>query len=105
MHEKGKKRAGFQIFGQLTSQFCKTVVTLMLNCFAMYMIKSLLERSAFGVCSYLGEKIGVASARVRLYFIYLSFAALGSPIIFYLFVAFWLNVKRYIKKKRSLVWE
>ena len=68
-------------------------------------IKDLLERSAFGVCSYLGEKIGVASARVRVYFIYLSFAALGSPIIVYLFIAFWLNIKRYIKQKRNLVWE
>ena len=77
----------------------------MLNRFAMHTIKNLLERSAFGVCSYLGEKMGVASARVRLYFIYLSFVALGSPVIFYLFVAFWLNLKRYIKNKRSLIWE
>ena len=64
-----------------------------------------MERSAFGVCSYLGDKMGLASARVRLYFIYLSFVTLGSPVIFYLFVAFWLNVKRYIKNKRSLFWE
>ncbi|MCB0594450.1 MAG: PspC family transcriptional regulator [Lewinellaceae bacterium] len=71
----------------------------------MHTLKSLLERSAFGVCSYLGEKMGVASARVRLYFIYISFVAMGSPVIFYLFVAFWLNLKRYIKHKRSLIWE
>lgn len=64
-----------------------------------------MERSAFGVCSYLGDKMGLASARVRMYFIYLSFAALGSPIIIYLFVAFWLNVKRYIKNSRNLRWE
>ena len=68
-------------------------------------IKFLLERSAFGVCSYLGEKIGLASARVRLYFIYLSFVAMGSPIILYLFIAFWLNIKRYIKKTRNVIWE
>ncbi|MEM9917828.1 MAG: PspC family transcriptional regulator [Bacteroidota bacterium] len=68
-------------------------------------VKDLLERSAFGVCSYLGEKMGVASARVRVYFIYLSFAALGSPILIYLFIAFWLNVKTYIKQKRSAIWE
>ncbi len=68
-------------------------------------MKDLMERSAFGVCSYLGEKMGLASARVRVYFIYLSFVALGSPIIVYLFVAFWLNVKRYIRSKRNLIWE
>ncbi len=68
-------------------------------------MKDLMERSAFGVCSYLGDKMGLASARVRMYFIYLSFAALGSPIIIYLFVAFWLNVKRYIKNSRNLRWE
>ena len=59
--------------------------------------KDILERSAFGVCSYLGEKMNIASSRVRLYFIYLSFATLGSPIIFYLFLAFWVNIRRYIK--------
>lgn len=71
----------------------------------MQNIKYLLERSAFGVCSYLGEKMGIATTRVRMYFIYLSFVALGSPIIIYLFVAFWLNVKRYIRKKRNMLWE
>ena len=68
-------------------------------------MKDLLERSAFGVCSYLGEILGIATTRVRLYFIYLSFVALGSPVIFYLFVAFWLNVKEYIKQKRNAIWE
>jgi phage shock protein PspC (stress-responsive transcriptional regulator) len=71
----------------------------------MKTVKDLMERSAFGVCSYLGDKMGLASARVRLYFIYLSFAALGSPIIIYLFIAFWLNLKRYIKNSRNLRWE
>ncbi|RMF30972.1 MAG: PspC family transcriptional regulator [Bacteroidetes bacterium] len=71
----------------------------------MKVIKDLLERSAFGVCSYLGEKMGIAAARVRLYFIYLSFGTLGSPLILYLFIAFWLNVRRYIRHKRNLIWE
>ena len=68
-------------------------------------LKDLVEQRAFGVCSYLGEKIGVSSARVRLYFIYLSFVAFGSPVIIYLFVAFWLNIKQYIKRKKSMIWE
>ena len=67
-------------------------------------LKNLLEKSAFGVCSYLGEKMGIASARVRLYFIYISFVALGSPIIFYLFVAFWINIREYIRNKRDVIW-
>lgn len=71
----------------------------------MERIKDLLERSAFGVCSYLGKKMGIATTRVRVYFIYLSFATLGSPLIIYLFIAFWLNVKKYIKKSRNLIWE
>ncbi|MCF8246227.1 MAG: PspC family transcriptional regulator [Saprospiraceae bacterium] len=71
----------------------------------MKTVKDLMERSAFGVCSYMGDKMGLASARVRMYFIYLSFVALGSPIILYLFIAFWLNVKRYIKNSRNLRWE
>ena len=71
----------------------------------MESIKDLMERSAFGVCSYLGEKMGIASTRVRMYFIYLSFVALGSPIVVYLFIAFWLNIKHYIKKSKSWLWE
>lgn len=70
----------------------------------MYGLKDYLERSAFGVCSYLGQKIGIPSARVRLYFIYLSFVTLGSPIILYLFAAFWLNLKRYISQSRRILW-
>lgn len=71
----------------------------------MRTMKDLLERSAFGVCTYLGDKMGIASARVRLNFIYISFVALGSPVIFYIFVAFWLNVRNYIRRKRSLIWQ
>ncbi len=76
-----------------------------IKCHLMKRLKQILEKSAFGVCSYLGEKMGIATARVRVYFIYLSFAALGSPIIFYLFIAFWLNVKAYIKQKRRTLSE
>lgn len=71
----------------------------------MLQLKNLVERSAFGVCSYLGEKMGIATARVRVYFIYLSCAALGSPIIIYLFVAFWLNLRQYMRNRRSVFWQ
>ncbi|MBK8566400.1 MAG: PspC family transcriptional regulator [Saprospiraceae bacterium] len=66
--------------------------------------KDLMERSAFGVCNYLGDKMGLASSRVRMYFIYASFVAFGSPIILYLFVAFWLNIKKYLKGSGRVLW-
>lgn len=66
--------------------------------------KYLLERSAFGVCTYLGERMKM-SRRCRMYFIYLTFAALGSPILVYLFAAFWLNIRRYIKDNHKVVWK
>lgn len=69
----------------------------------MESIKHLFEKSAFGVCEYLGEKMRLSSARVRLYFIYASFITLGSPLIFYLIMAFWVNIRRYIKRHRDAI--
>lgn len=71
----------------------------------MEKIKNFLEQSAFGVCEYLGEKMNISSARVRLYFIYASFVAMGSPLIIYLFAAFWLNIRQYIREKRNAIRE
>jgi len=68
-------------------------------------IKDQLEKSAFGVCSYLGEKIGIASSRVRLYFIYASFVAFGSPVVIYLALAFWVNIRKYLKAARNIIWD
>lgn len=56
------------------------------------MIQSILdifEKQAFGVCSWLGERLGVRAQRVRLNFIYLSFLTFGSPIFIYLVLMFW----------------
>lgn len=71
----------------------------------MEQVRKMVERSAFGVCSYIGEKMGIATSRVRLFFIYINFVALGSPIIVYLFLAFWLNVRKHLKAARNLVWD
>jgi len=57
------------------------------------------ETQAFGVCAKLGEVLGISSSVVRVYFIYASFLTLGSPIIVYLSLAFWMNVKRYLRGK------
>lgn len=58
--------------------------------------KSFVEYQAFGVCTKLGEKMNIASSKIRLWFIYISFLTLGSPIIIYMILAFWMNLKRYI---------
>lgn len=68
-------------------------------------IKDLVERRAFGACQYLGEKMHLAPAEVRKYFIYTSFIGIGSPLILYLVVAFWVNIRRYIRKGYSVIWE
>lgn len=64
-----------------------------------------IEKQAFGVCSYLGEKFNIPGKRIRLYFIYTSFLTFGSPVIIYLIMAFWLNVKDYMKEGDRSVWD
>lgn len=70
-----------------------------------FKFKNLLEKQAFGVCNYIGEKMGIATGRVRMYFIYLSCATLGSSILLYLFLAFWVNIRKYLKRNRYTIWE
>ncbi len=55
-----------------------------------------LEKSAFGVCQRIGELLKINPARIRLYFIYLSFITFGSPLVIYLIMAFWMNIRKYI---------
>lgn len=59
-------------------------------------MRHFIEWQAFGVCSAIGEKMGVATSRIRTWFIYISFLTMGSPIIIYMIMAFWLNMKKYI---------
>lgn len=66
----------------------------------MNRLKHLIEWHVFGVCSAIGEKMGIATTTIRKYFIYISFLTMGSPIIVYLFVAFWMNIKQYILNGR-----
>lgn len=66
--------------------------------------KDLVERHAFGVCQDLGERMHLAPSEVRKYFIYTSFIGMGSPLILYLFVAFWMNVRRYIRRGRNEIY-
>ncbi|MFN7324987.1 MAG: PspC family transcriptional regulator [Chitinophagales bacterium] len=68
-------------------------------------IKDMVERHAFGVCQHLGERMEIPPSEVRKYFIYTSFIGMGSPLIIYLIVAFWVNFKRYLRKGKNILWE
>ncbi|MGF7231743.1 PspC domain-containing protein [Arachidicoccus sp.] len=58
--------------------------------------RNFIEWRAFGVCAAIGDKLGIASSRIRLWFIYISFITMGSPLIIYMILAFWMNIKRYV---------
>ena len=66
----------------------------------MKRFKNFIEWQAFGVCAAIGNKLGIASSRIRMWFMYISFLTLGSPIILYAILAFWMNIKRYIVNAR-----
>ena len=68
-------------------------------------IREQVEPQAFGVCTMLAEKLRISKNHIRLFFIYSSFVANFSPIIIYLIIAFWMNIKNYIKEQKSRVWE
>ncbi|MCO4291398.1 PspC domain-containing protein [Solitalea sp. MAHUQ-68] len=64
------------------------------------------EHRSFGVCNYLAERFNISTSKLRLFFIYSSFIAVGFPIIFYLLAALVLDVRLYLKQKRkSNIWE
>ena len=67
--------------------------------------QSFLEKNAFGVCDWLGEKWGIKSSRIRLYFIYVSFLAFGSPVIIYFVLLFWIEQKDFFKSKKQTIWD
>lgn len=61
------------------------------------------ERRGYEVCSRMGDRMGLRPGVVRLYFIYISFLSFGSPIIIYMFLAFWIRIKEYLKPSRRSV--
>lgn len=71
----------------------------------MNRIQSFFEKQAFGVCTFLGEKLGIATASIRLFFIYASFLTFGSPIIIYLSLAFLMNIHKHLRRNRSTIWD
>ncbi len=61
------------------------------------------ERYSFGVCTYLGEKFNISIAKIRLFFIYSSFLAVGFPLIFYVFAGIVLDIRNYVKRVRTRI--
>lgn len=63
------------------------------------------EKQSFGVCTYLGDRFEISSSKIRLFFIYSSFLAVGFPLIFYICAAFVLDIRNFIRPKKSNVLE
>jgi phage shock protein PspC (stress-responsive transcriptional regulator) len=70
----------------------------------MKRFKNFVEWQAFGVCSAIGTKLGIATSRIRMWFIYISFLTMGSPLIIYMVLAFWMNIKKYMKAAKRNPW-
>ena len=65
------------------------------------------EMRSFGVSEWWARKLGVQTNKVRLFFIYASFIALGSPVIIYLVMGWILENKHVFKlsSKPKSIWE
>ncbi|HLG41342.1 MAG TPA: hypothetical protein VI461_16810 [Chitinophagaceae bacterium] len=70
----------------------------------MNKFKSFVEWNAFGVCSAIGARMGIAASRIRQYFIYASLLTMGSPIILYMALAFLRNIRKYIWAAKRNPW-
>jgi phage shock protein PspC (stress-responsive transcriptional regulator) len=70
----------------------------------MNKFKNFVEWNAFGVCSAIGNRMGIATSKIRQYFMYTSILTMGSPIIIYMILAFWKNMRRYIKAAKRNPW-
>ena len=68
-------------------------------------IREFFERQAFGVCTWLGNVLDMQTSVIRLFFIYATFLTIGSPLILYLILAFWLKMKNYVRARRTSVWD
>lgn len=62
----------------------------------MNRLRHFIEWKAFGVCQAIGEYFSISPAKIRTWFIYISFLTMGSPLIIYFILAFWMNIKNYI---------
>ena len=73
----------------------------------MNQFRNFIEWHLFGVCTAIGEKMGIATTQIRKWFMYTSLLTMGSPIIIYMILAFSMNIKRYIlnARRNPLRWQ
>jgi phage shock protein PspC (stress-responsive transcriptional regulator) len=70
----------------------------------MNKLKNFVEWKAFGVCSAIGNRMGIATGKIRQYFMYASILTMGSPIIIYMVLAFWRNMRKYVWAAKRNPW-
>ena len=63
----------------------------------MNRFRHIIEWHLFGVCTAIGKHLGIPTSRIRNWFVYISFLTMGSPLIIYFILAFWMNMKRYME--------
>lgn len=68
-------------------------------------LRTTMEANGFEVISRVSDKFGLRASKLRLLFIYLSFATLGVTFVFYLIIAFFLWLKDGIITKRKSVFD
>lgn len=70
----------------------------------MKKIQIFFQDQAFGVCTKLGDKLGIPTSSIRIFFIYATFLTIGSPVIIYLSLAFIMNIRKHLRRKNNSVW-
>lgn len=70
----------------------------------MEKLKSFVEWNIYGVCTAIGLRFGIATSRIRQYFLYTSVLTLGSPLIIYLVLAFWKDLRKYMRSAKRNPW-
>ncbi|GAB3321538.1 hypothetical protein GCM10027299_16110 [Larkinella ripae] len=72
----------------------------------MNKLRYFVESQAFGVCTRLGERMNISASSIRLYFIYTSCLTLGSPVVLYLIMAFWMEMSKHLRRHNNpTIWE
>ena len=70
----------------------------------MSRLKDFVEWNAFGVCTAIGNRMGIATSRIRQDFMDASLLTRRSPIIIYMILAFWRNIRKYIWAAKRNPW-
>lgn len=68
-------------------------------------IRHFFEKHGFDVSSRLADRMGIKTANVRLFFVYISFVTFGFSFAIYLTLAFLLRLKDMVRTKRTSVFD